>query len=84
MAKGAATETLLGELHNLTAQEMISKIRQAGETGEPLPSSFLAVVIKFLNDNGIKADAELSEDIKSLARSLPTLEDVDHDQYTQQ
>lgn len=70
-----ATEELLGELHEMVAKELLSKIK----SGEATPAEINAA-IKFLQNNGIEAvrgDGESPLD--KLAASLPTFDEEGDD-----
>lgn len=76
----AATEDLLGRLHEITAQQMIDMLEngvpvQDKETGElvyaPVPAPYLATIVKFLKDNGIEALPTDNNKLGKLAESLP-------------
>jgi hypothetical protein len=83
--KKRAGEGLLAELHNLTAKQMLTHIKDTMEDPEKeLTASYLSVVIKFLKDNGIEALPESSDELRALAKNLPDLEDYDREHYTQQ
>lgn len=81
----AATEDLLGELHDLTASTLADIIRKGvpivnKETGEiegysPAPAPYIAAAIKFLKDNDISAVPGTGNPIDDLADSLPDLTD---------
>ncbi len=76
----AATEDILGKLHELTAQQMIEMLKEGvpvedkvtGEvTRAPVPAPYLATIVKFLKDNGIEALPAENETLGKLANSLP-------------
>lgn len=62
----AASEALLGLLHDAVASDLLRRI----QTGEASPQE-LSVAVKFLKDNGIEALPNGSSPLKKLAESLP-------------
>lgn len=62
----AATEELLGRLHDAVASDLLSKI----ESGEATPAE-ISAAIKFLKDNGIEALPEENDTLKKLSSELP-------------
>tara|TARA_Y100000114_G_C11521832_1_gene213882 strand:+ start:303 stop:542 length:240 start_codon:yes stop_codon:yes gene_type:complete len=59
----------INRLHNLLAQELVTRI----ESGEATPSE-LSVARAFLKDNNIEAVEEASEPLAELAKILPFVE----------
>lgn len=70
MSKGAAPEKKLTELHGALAEAMRAKLAEGDYT-----ASDLGVIRQFLKDNGINAEGDQDESVKSLAADLP--EDID-------
>lgn len=68
----AATEALLGHLHNAVATDLI-KVIESGEA----TSSEVSNAIRFLKDNGIEASTDLNDKLSRLKDSLP---DFDEDE----
>lgn len=65
-----ATEALLAELHNQTAEYLIERLR----SGQATPAE-VSNAIRFLKDNGIEAVPEESDAIHRIVNSLPNFED---------
>ena len=76
MAKKAAKEDALGELHSALTkvfQELLNQYEQEmhANTNSPGPNpAMLAVITKFLKDNGIGMDSEEIEMLTSTERRL--------------
>lgn len=66
----AATEKLLGLLHDAVAQDLITKV-QSGEA----TAAELSAAIKFLKDNGIEALPTENSKLDRLSKSLPEFTD---------
>ena len=62
----AATEELLGTLHDAVATQLLNKVL----SGEATPAE-ISVAVKFLKDNGIEALPTPSSKLGNLAKSLP-------------
>lgn len=62
----AATEELLGALHNAVATDLLQKV----QSGEATPAE-ISAAIKFLKDNGIEALPAEGSALDKLAHSLP-------------
>ncbi len=82
-----ATIDALGELHGQLADDLMKRIKE-GEVvltkdGEVVTISCavstLNVARQFLRDNGIQADPETNEKVRSLVGSLPFASDDDGD-----
>lgn len=69
MAK-RATEDLLGQLHNLTAEALIKKVASGEAT-----AAEIANAIRFLKDNGIEALATHDNSLGRLVDALPDFDD---------
>lgn len=70
----AATEELLGMLHDAVASQLLTKVL----SGEATPAE-ISVAVKFLKDNGIEALPTASNHLGNLAKSLPEF-DTDKEQ----
>lgn len=69
-----ASEDILAALHSLVAQQLTAEIL----TGDPKNRvSALNAAIKFLQNNGIEAVLEQSDDLNKLQAALPTFDDDD-------
>jgi ABC-type Zn uptake system ZnuABC Zn-binding protein ZnuA len=66
----AASEELLGLLHDAVAQDLIRRL-QSGEA----TAAEISAAIKFLKDNGIEAVATEDSALKDLSESLPQFTD---------
>lgn len=66
----AASEELLGRLHDAVAADLLRRV-QSGEAS----AQELSVVVKFLKDNGIEAIPADNSPLKKLAESLPDFTD---------
>ena len=62
----AASEELLGRLHDAVAADLLRRV----QTGEATPQE-LSVVVKFLKDNGIEAIATEDNALGNLAKEMP-------------
>lgn len=62
----AASEELLGRLHDAVAADLLRRV----QTGEATPQE-LSVVVKFLKDNGIEAIATEDNSLGKLAQEMP-------------
>lgn len=71
----AATEQLLGLIHEATASHFLNRFKEAQEGGEPLTPQELAQVIKFLKDNGIEALPTDNNKLGKLAQTLPNFDE---------
>ena len=68
----AASEELLGLLHEAVADDLLQRFRKAATgDGEPLTPAEISQAIKFLKDNGIEAVAGENDKLGKLAESLP-------------
>lgn len=65
----AASEELLGKLHDMVASDLLRRI----ETGEATAQE-LAQAIKFLKDNGIEAIPVEDGKLQELANKLPNFD----------
>lgn len=70
----AASEELLGSLHDAVAADLLRKVQSGEATAQELSAA-----IKFLKDNGIEAVAENNDPLKDLAAELPKFTDEDGD-----
>lgn len=68
----AATEELLGLLHNAVADDLLQKVQSGEATAQELSAA-----IKFLKDNGIEAVAPDDSPLAKLADSLPEFKSED-------
>ena len=68
-----ASEDTLGDLHDAVAQDLLRRVL----SGEANPAE-LNAAIKFLQNNGIEAQATETNPLGQLAASLPTFDDEDH------
>jgi ABC-type Zn uptake system ZnuABC Zn-binding protein ZnuA len=66
----AASEELLGLLHDAVAQDLLTKIKD----GTATPAE-ISTAVKFLKDNGIEAVAAENSKLKNLADSLPEFDE---------
>lgn len=66
----AASEELLGKLHDAVASDLLRRVM----SGEATPQE-LSVVVKFLKDNGIEALPVGDSPLNKLAASLPEFTD---------
>jgi len=66
----AATEELLGLLHDAVAQDLITKIKN----GTATPAE-ISTAVKFLKDNGIEALPTENSKLEKLANSLPEFDE---------
>lgn len=66
----AATEELLGLLHDAVAQDLLTKI----QNGEATPAE-ISTAVKFLKDNNIEAIPTENNKLRDLANSLPDFND---------
>lgn len=72
----AASEKLMGQLHEQFAQYLLGLMNQKGrdENGNeyhiPMTAAEAAVLRAFLKDNNIQADPDASADIKQLGANL--------------
>lgn len=66
----AATEDLLGQIHEAVASDLLRRI----QSGEASPQE-LAQAIKFLKDNGIEALPTENNKLGRLAQSLPDFDE---------
>jgi ABC-type Zn uptake system ZnuABC Zn-binding protein ZnuA len=66
----AATEELLGLLHDAVAQDLLEKIK----AGTATPAE-ISTAVKFLKDNGIEAVPTENSKLRNLADSLPDFGD---------
>lgn len=72
----AASESLMGQLHEQFAQYLMSLMNQTGTDEEgneykiPMTAAEAAVLRAFLKDNNIQADPDASSDIKALDAQL--------------
>jgi hypothetical protein len=79
----SATETKMGELHDLIADELITVIKTGivDENGvrQPAPAAYIANAIKLLHDSKIEAtrDSKLNK-LGSLVSSLPFTSTDEH------
>ena len=71
MPHKAATEDTLGELHELIARGLISRLK----SGEATSADYTAA-IKFLKDNGISCIGTRNDDMKELVDSLPVYDEM--------
>lgn len=62
----AASEELLGLLHDAVAQDLIKRIQSGDAT-----AAEIGAAIKFLKDNNIEAIATENSKLKDLSESLP-------------
>lgn len=62
----AASEELLGRLHDAVASDLLQKVESGEATAQELSAA-----IKFLKDNGIEALAVNTNPLQKLADSLP-------------
>ena len=71
MARGAAKESKLGALHEMTATILTEQLQwyRSQDPPEHVPAALLAQVLKFLKDNNISADAD-SPEMKRLQESF--------------
>lgn len=68
----AASEELLGLIHDGLAQGMLDRIREARENPDkPLTPQEMSVFVKFLKDNGIEAVAVENDKLRNIAKELP-------------
>jgi hypothetical protein len=65
MAKNAATEDALGELHATVAQVLTSAIQ-----GEEVSAATLSVAVTFLKNNNITADPSSNAELAELTAAL--------------
>jgi len=70
-----ASEAILGDLHDAVAQDLLRRVL----SGEANPAE-LNAAIKFLQNNGIEAQATETNPLGQLAASLPTFDDEDIEQ----
>jgi hypothetical protein len=68
----AASEELLGLLHDAVASKLLAKV----QSGEASPAE-MSAAIKFLKDNGIEAIPTPSNHLGQLAKSLPDFDTED-------
>jgi hypothetical protein len=73
MTHKKASLDLLAQLHELTAQVMLAKVRSGEVT-----AADLAAITKFLRDNGIQVMPGEDENINDLVAELPFDEDDDN------
>lgn len=66
----AASEELLGLLHDVVAQDLIKRLSSGEATAAEINAA-----IKFLKDNGIEAVATENSKLKDLSNSLPEFSD---------
>lgn len=57
----AAKQSKLSELHEMLAEMFIQDIKMCTDEGIPMAASDKAVIVKFLKDNDITADADASD-----------------------
>lgn len=74
-----ATEESLSEIHQLTADYIILRLKEARISKIPIPPAELSAITKFLKDNGIECT---KEDMKETAKELhivkaPEFEDTE-------
>lgn len=71
--KLSAKEDKLGVLHELTADYCLNRLREALNTGEPIPPAELGAITKFLKDNGIECVREDMQERfgEGLLRGMP-------------
>lgn len=62
----AATEELLGMLHEAVASDLLQKVQSGEATAQELSAA-----IKFLKDNNVEALAVEDSPLNKLAKSLP-------------
>ena len=65
----AAKQSKLSELHEMLAEMFIQDIKMCTDEGIPMAASDKAVIVKFLKDNDITADADAS-DMEALRESF--------------
>ena len=73
--KPRASEDLLGQLHEVVAQDLLRRIM----SGEASPAE-LNAAIKFLQNNGIEAAVDEGSTVNKLALSLPVFDNEDEPQ----
>lgn len=68
----AASNSVMGELHEELARIMLDELRWYREQDPPipLPAADKAAIAKFLKDNSITCDPAASEDLEELRREL--------------
>lgn len=54
----AGKKSRLSELHARFTEALIAELEEAGEANIPLPAADKSVIVKFLKDNDITADAD--------------------------
>jgi hypothetical protein len=69
--KESASAKQMEQLHALVATTMHNDIKSYLMAGEPVPTQLLAVVIKFLKDNGIESVPVEGSTTNKLAMVLP-------------
>lgn len=71
----AATEELLGLLHEAVTDDLLRRFKEAKENPldpeKQLTPQEIAQAIKFLKDNGIEALPEASNKLNNLAKEMP-------------
>ena len=79
--KLAAKEDKLGLIHDLTAEYFLGRLKQALETGEPIPPAELGAITKFLRDNNIECTKEDMEQRFGpvLLKDAPDYEELEAD-----
>jgi hypothetical protein len=70
MAKKRASETKLGQLHDLVATRLLEELKNP-----ECPPAIFNAAIKFLKDNSIEAVMEDGSPLKALFEGMPEFED---------
>ena len=71
-----ASESLMDELHGLTAEAYLAEIRRLKAAGEGIPPALLTAAAKFLKDNGVDRPIRVADKSDPLAAILPEISEI--------